>query len=90
MRTLMKMKFTALMIGCTFLISFFLIVSATFLSAYLQPNKMITVSVNTIGEADLELAMILLSLPLQVYSVTYVFRKIVDEAVEDSIVKRVK
>jgi len=55
------------LIGMIMLIACTTSLVITFIIAYLSPTKMVIVDINSLGEADLELALFLLTIPLMLY-----------------------
>lgn len=48
----------------------------TFIFAYLSPSKQIIVTINSIGEANLELVLIVISIPCIIYCIYLLFKQL--------------
>lgn len=57
-----------ILFGLTVLLATYLTVLATFLFAYMSEDKRIVIEINTFGEAKLEMAILVASLPVVVYT----------------------
>jgi len=68
-------KFLASRIGPIMVVGLYFVVLITFLVAYTSPNKNTLVTINEYNEADLELALLLLTLPL---TLPFAYKSIVE------------
>jgi len=66
-----KLRFGMIITGSMVLLASYLILLFTFISAYLSPVKAVVVHINNIGEANIELAFLLLSVPCIAYYLKY-------------------
>jgi len=66
----MKLRFMAVLLAKTSFIAGYLIMGATFISAYFSPFKIVTVHINNWGEANIELLFFLLTFPCVIYYIT--------------------
>jgi len=57
-----------ILFGLTVLLATYLTVLVTFLYAYMSEDKRIVIEINTFGEARLEFAILVVSLPVVVYT----------------------
>ena len=55
------------------LVGIFVVFSITFIAAYLSPEKAVIVDINSVGEANLELLMVIMIWILLVYSIHYIY-----------------
>jgi len=60
-------KFVLLIISSVVLIASYVMLLCTFFTAYLNPNKTVHISVNNIGEANVEFLLLLLTIPCIIY-----------------------
>jgi len=65
-----RLRFPAILLSIVIMIGSYLILLATFLSAYLSPIKTVIVHINNIGEANIELVFLLASVPCVLYYLT--------------------
>ena len=62
-----KARFRIIIVSSIVLVASYLILLATFFSAYLSPIKTVIVDINGIGEANLEFVFLLASIPCVMY-----------------------
>jgi len=60
-------KFIILLTGSVVLLASYIILLYTFFTAYLNPNKIVHVHINNIGEANIEFFFLLLTIPCIIY-----------------------
>lgn len=59
----MKKSKLARIYGVSVVVLSYLVLFSTFLAAYFYPSKTVTITINTFGEANLELALLILAAP---------------------------
>ena len=62
-----RLRFGAIILSSIIFVASYLILLATFLSAYLSPIKTVIVDINGLGEANIELGFLLASIPCVMY-----------------------
>ena len=62
-----KLRFQMVLVSSVVMFASYLILLCTFFSAYLSPIKTVIVDINGIGEANIELAFLLASIPCVIY-----------------------
>lgn len=70
-----KIMEALMLFGVTFSVGMTLLMSATFLRAFLSPDKSVLVTVNTAGEAKLEIVMLVIIVPLTIFTLIQYYRK---------------
>lgn len=55
--------------GIVIMLTFTIVFSGIFITAYLSPDKMVLVSIDAFNEANLELAIVLFTIPLSLWVV---------------------
>jgi len=62
-----KIELTIIIYGLSMMIALATTLMVTFMHAYLSPGKQTMVTLNTMGEADIEFVLILISVPCMIY-----------------------
>ena len=62
-----RLRFGAIIISSIILVASYFILLYTFISAYLSPIKTVTVNINQLGEAKIELIFLLVTIPCIAY-----------------------
>ncbi|KKM93816.1 hypothetical protein LCGC14_1204530 [marine sediment metagenome] len=62
-------KFVVVLMSSVALLASYIILLYTFFSAYLSPSKAVYVSINNLGEANLELVFLMATIPCIIYYV---------------------
>ncbi len=81
------MSKTLITIGLMSMLAFSLVLFIVFASAYFSPSKAINVEVNTMGEADVEMALISLLLPISIIASIFTIRRLDQQEKESYILK---
>lgn len=82
-------KFNNLMIlFYSILVGIFVVFTITFITAYLNPQKKVIVDINSIGEAKLELLLIIVTWVLMVYSLYYIYSNVNRNRSLEEIIKK--
>ena len=63
-------QFKIILFSSIIMFSSYIILLYTFLSAYLSPIKTVVVDINSVGEANIELVFLLISIPCVIYYLT--------------------
>lgn len=73
-------------IGLMAMLAFSLVLFVVFASAYASPTKAVSVRVNTMGEADVEMALISLLLPVSIIASVFTIRRLDQQEKESYII----
>jgi hypothetical protein len=79
----MKIKILLAVIGLAYMITGFVALLLIIFRAYQEHSKTAIVSINVFGEANLELAVLIIGIPLVIYSAAWTMIKLRKEKEED-------
>ena len=75
-----KLERALALLGHTLTFSWFINFALVFLMAYMSPTKSILIHINTLGEADVELAALIISAPLALLALKDAINRAREEA----------